>query len=124
MVYIMIFRLNHQIFFDDRLTHIILLYSGQDLGDAVWAVLSAVAHNATSITVFNGMIEASSCLDPKGLIRMDLSGKRPLGPAGAQQLGRALADSAMPSVLTALDLRLCSEQSSVSKIGPMIFYLY
>jgi hypothetical protein len=69
-------------------------------------VLSAVAHNATSITVFNGMIEASSCLDPKGLIRMDLSGKRPLGPAGAQQLGRALADSAMPSVLTALEIRL------------------
>ena len=68
-------------------------------------MLAAVAHNATSITVFDGIIKATSCLDPKGLIRLELSGKRPLGPAGALQLGQALADSATPSALTALDVR-------------------
>ena len=79
--------------------------SWQDLGDSVWAVLSAAAPNASSIAVYSGVIEASSCLDPKGLIRLELSGKRALGPAGAQRLGQVLTDSATPSLLTALDLR-------------------
>jgi hypothetical protein len=74
----------------------------------VWTVLAAVAHNATSITVFDGIIKATSCLDLKGMIRLELSGKRPLGPAGALQLGQALADSATPSTLTALEVRLVS----------------
>jgi hypothetical protein len=79
--------------------------SWQDLGDSVWAVLSAAAPNASSIAVYSGVIEASSCLDPKGLIRLELGGKRALGPAGAQRLGQVLADSATPSLLTRLEIR-------------------
>ncbi len=95
--------------------------SGQDLGDAVWSFLSAIAPRATCITVLDRVIIARSSLYQKELIKLEL--RVPLGPSGALSLGKALADSAMSSLLTALEIRSIARYDALSQLENC-FYIW
>jgi hypothetical protein len=82
-----------------------IVCSGQDMGNAVWPMLSALTSRASSIKVRDGTITLGSSLHPEGKSILELSGKNTLGRDGALKLAKILSESAMPSVLTALDIR-------------------
>ncbi len=85
-----------------------IVCSGQDLGNAVWPILSTIASQASFIKVRGGIITVGSSLQSQGKSVLELSGKSALGRGGALQLAQILAESATPSLLTALDIRFSS----------------
>jgi hypothetical protein len=89
--------------------------SGQDLGDAIWLALAAVAPHASSIKVRGGVITVGSSLRPECKSTMELREKSALGESGGLNLARILSESATPSFLTALDIG-CDPNNAQSKI--------
>ena len=82
---------------------------GQDFGDAIWHIISAILPRAISILVWGGVVTLSIGSNGKAIV--DLSGNQPLGAYradAAQQLGKTILgtfNNSKPSLLTTLNLR-------------------